>query len=149
MAFACGTCWKSWTTWQSRNQHVVAKSHTVPDFECDSCDRYFGNQQAVNQHMTALGHWAESASSSSGELEHYCDYGACTEVFGDENALRSHETHEHLYCSPCDRAFQDENSINMVRPRTHVSLKTNVYSIAIASCIVAGTCVAISVTIHT
>ncbi|OHW96406.1 zinc finger protein [Colletotrichum incanum] len=112
MAFACGTCWQTWPMSASRDQHVAAKFHQVPDFECESCERYFNSQKAVEQHMDALDHWADSASDEPG---HYCDYDACSEVFDDEEELRDHEVEEHFYCDPCDREFQDLNSIKMHR----------------------------------
>ncbi|KAF6796953.1 zinc finger protein [Colletotrichum sojae] len=109
MAFACGTCWRTWPTDRSREQHVAATFHKVPDFECDSCDRYFNSQQAVDQYMTALDHWADSVELD--EPEHYCDYDSCSEAFSDEDELRAHEVTVHFYCDTCDREFQDENSI--------------------------------------
>ncbi|WDK14846.1 hypothetical protein CGRA01v4_06127 [Colletotrichum graminicola] len=112
MAFACGTCWRTWSTRTARDQHVAAKSHQVPNYECESCDRYFNSQRSVEQHMDALGHWADSASD---EPQHYCDFDACSEVFDNEEDLRQHEVEEHFYCDPCDRGFQDLNSINMHR----------------------------------
>ncbi|KAF7514855.1 hypothetical protein G7054_g14943 [Neopestalotiopsis clavispora] len=41
-------------TWESRDQHVAAKFHEMPDFECDTCHRYYGSQHAVDQYMDAL-----------------------------------------------------------------------------------------------
>ncbi|KAI3558868.1 hypothetical protein CTAM01_16572 [Colletotrichum tamarilloi] len=112
MNFACVTCLQTWPSWRSRDQHVAAKSHLAPEFECDTCDRYCNNQRAIEQHMTALNHWADS---SSDEPEYYCDYDSCSEVLDDEDALREHEVNEHFYCDPCDRTFQDSNSIKMHR----------------------------------
>ncbi|KAF6813038.1 zinc finger protein [Colletotrichum plurivorum] len=112
MVFACGTCWRTWPTSASRDQHVAAKFHQMPDFECDSCSRFFGSQKAVEQHMTALGHWADPASDGP---NYYCDYDACSEAFDDEEGLRDHEVEDHFYCDPCDRQFQDLNSIKMHR----------------------------------
>ncbi|GKT97351.1 zinc finger protein [Colletotrichum tofieldiae] len=59
----------------------------------------------------ALDHWADSASDEPG---HYCDYGACSEVFGDEEELRDYEFKEHFYSGTCDREFQDLTSIKLV-----------------------------------
>ncbi|KAK1722919.1 uncharacterized protein BDZ83DRAFT_721024 [Colletotrichum acutatum] len=110
MNFACVTCLQTWPSCRSRDQHVAAKSHLAPEFECDTCDRYCNNQRAIEQHMAALNHWADS---SSDEPEYYCDYDSCSEVLDDEDALREHEVNEHFYCDPCDRTFQDVNSIKM------------------------------------
>lgn len=115
MSFACGTCWQTWPTWRSRDQHVAAKFHKAPDFECNSCDRYFGSHTAVQQHMNALDHWAESSSTSSDGSEYDCYYDGCTECFDDEQELQHHQVHEHYYCSSCDRDFDSANSIKMVR----------------------------------
>lgn len=112
MDFACGTCWRTWPSWRSRDQHVAAKYHKVPDFECDTCNRYFGSQRAVEQHMDAVGHWRDSSDE-----QFYCDFDACSEVFDDEDALRDHEVEDHFYCDPCDRHFQSLNNIKMVRRR--------------------------------
>jgi hypothetical protein len=114
MAFACGTCWKTWSTWRSRNQHVADTSHEVPDFECGTCDRYFKSQPAVEQHMSDLDHWAASASDSSEELSYYCEFDYCGEEFETLDDLRNHEINDHFYCDPSDRSFKDLNSIKMV-----------------------------------
>ncbi|ETS86525.1 hypothetical protein PFICI_00353 [Pestalotiopsis fici W106-1] len=111
MAFACGTCWRTWPSWRSRDQHVADTFHEVPDFECETCHRYFRSQRAVEQHMNDLGHWMES----SDEPEFCCDYDSCSEVFDDEDLLRDHEVEDHFYCDACDRQFQDFNSIKMHR----------------------------------
>ncbi|KAM3563258.1 hypothetical protein ARSEF4850_002415 [Beauveria asiatica] len=109
----CGTCWRVFPAgWQSRQQHMHATGHCPPDFECDTCDKYFGSQQAVNQHMNDVGHWAESSESDAPDYE--CD--DCDENFFDEEGLHDHEVKEHLYCAPCDRYFQNWNSINQVGP---------------------------------
>ncbi|WQF76300.1 Putative Zinc finger C2H2-type [Colletotrichum destructivum] len=94
IAFSCATCWQTWPTWTSRNQHVDAKFLQIPDFECESCDRYFNRRKAVEQHMDALGHWADSTSDEPGQ---YCDFDACSEVFDDEE-LRDHDIEKHFYC---------------------------------------------------
>ncbi|KAF4894952.1 Zinc finger protein 26 [Colletotrichum fructicola] len=128
MSFACGTCWQTWPTWRSRDQHVAAKFHQAPDFECDTCDRYFGSSTAVEQHMNALDHWAESSSNSSGGSEYDCYYDGCTECFDDEQELQDHEIHEHYYCSSCDRDFDNANSIKMHRKsKQHLGKKQPCY----------------------
>ncbi|KAH7231709.1 uncharacterized protein BKA55DRAFT_524042, partial [Fusarium redolens] len=120
IAFACGTCWKTWPTWRSRDQHVADTSHEVPDFECETCDRYFNSQRAVEQHMSDLNHWAASASDSTEESSYYCEFEYCGEEFDTSDDLRNHEIDDHLYCDPCDRSFKDLNSIKMhLRSRVH------------------------------
>ncbi|KAF4336733.1 zinc finger protein [Fusarium beomiforme] len=120
MPFACGTCWKTWSSWRSRDQHVADTSHEVPDFECETCDRYFKTRPAVEQHMSALGHWAESASNSSEESSYYCDFEYCDEEFRSADELSNHEINDHLYCDPCGRSFKHLNSIKMhLRSRVH------------------------------
>lgn len=114
MNFACGTCWKTWPTWRSRDQHVAATSHEVPGFECDTCDRYLKSQSSVEQHMNDLDHWAASASDSSEESSYYCDCDYCDEEFDTLDDLRNHEINDHFYCDSCDRSLQDLNSIKMV-----------------------------------
>ena len=110
----CGTCWRTYPAgWQSREQHLNATGYQAPNFECDMCDRYFGSQHAVNQHMNGVGHWAESDSNEE-EYEYECD--DCDEAFCEEDDLRDHEVKEHFYCDPCDRYFQNWNSINQVYP---------------------------------
>lgn len=108
-----------------------AVGHCPPDFECDTCDRYFGSEQAVNQHMNAMEHWAESSEfSESEEPELECD--DCEDTFYDEDDLRDHETKKHFYCDPCDRYFQDYNSINQVfpvSPRLVPTTEANIHSI--------------------
>ncbi|KAK6222661.1 hypothetical protein LQW54_000842 [Pestalotiopsis sp. IQ-011] len=122
MEFACGTCWRTWPSWRSRDQHVAAKYHKVPDFECDTCNRYFGSQRAVEQHMDAVGHWRDS----SDDEQFYCDFDACSEVFDDEDSLRDHEVEDHFYCDPCDRHFQSLNNIKMHRNgRAHQGTNAN------------------------
>ncbi|KAM0188049.1 hypothetical protein ACHAPI_010826 [Fusarium lateritium] len=120
MAFACGTCWKTWPTWRSRNQHVASTSHEVPEFECETCDRYFYSKIAVEQHMGDLGHWIASESDSSEEPSYYCEFDYCDEELDTLDDLRNHEINDHLYCDPCERAFKDLNSIKMhLRSRVH------------------------------
>ncbi|KAF7538398.1 hypothetical protein G7054_g2979 [Neopestalotiopsis clavispora] len=117
MAFACGTCWQTWPSWESRDQHVAAKFHEVPEFECETCHRYFGSEHAMEQHMDALGHWADSCSD---EPEWSCNYYYCNEAFNDEDSLRSHEVEDHFWCDPCEREFIDHNAIkNHLNSRVH------------------------------
>lgn len=114
MEFACGTCWKTWSSWRSRDQHVSDTSHEVPDFECETCDRYFNDKHAVEQHMSALNHWADSPSEESDYSSYICEFDFCDEELDTADDLRNHEINDHLYCDPCDRSFKDLNSIKMV-----------------------------------
>ncbi|KAJ0160502.1 MDS1 and EVI1 complex locus protein EVI1 [Colletotrichum tanaceti] len=115
MTFTCGSCWREFPAgWHSRQQHLDATGHDVPDNECDSCDRYFGSRQAVEQHMNALCHWTQDSSSEGAEYQ--CD--DCSDCFSEEEDLHDHEVRDHYYCDPCDRYFQNHNNI-----RQHLSSK--------------------------
>ncbi|KAK6209831.1 zinc finger protein [Colletotrichum tabaci] len=117
MTYTCGTCWREFPAgWHSREQHLDATGHWVPDSECDTCDRFFGSRQAVEQHMDALSHWADDCSSEG--AEHECD--DCSDCFSDEEDLRDHEVQEHYFCQPCDRYFQNYNNV-----RQHLNSKTH------------------------
>ncbi|KAF9869302.1 hypothetical protein CkaCkLH20_13219 [Colletotrichum karsti] len=109
MTFTCGDCWREFPAgWQSRQQHLDATGHDIPDFECETCDRYFHSQGAVEQHMNALNHWADSDSEDS--LDWECD--DCDSAFYEEGDLRQHEHEQHFKCNLCDRYFQNRNNLN-------------------------------------
>ncbi|OHE92503.1 hypothetical protein CORC01_12221 [Colletotrichum orchidophilum] len=120
MTFTCGTCWREFPAgWHSREQHFKATGHCEPPYECETCDRYFGSRQAVDQHMNALDHWQES--SSQGDPEYECH--VCHDRFFDEQDRSDHEVQEHHFCEPCDRWFENLNSI-----RQHLKSKTHLGS---------------------
>ncbi|KAI0022556.1 hypothetical protein F4780DRAFT_777616 [Xylariomycetidae sp. FL0641] len=100
--WTCGTCWRTFTSWGARQQHMDALYHEEPMYECDSCARYFVSPQAKMQHMYALNHH-----------EYECDFYHCDETFPDEEELREHEIDDHFYCDDCDRVFQSLNNIKM------------------------------------
>lgn len=117
--------------------------------ECEVCDREFVNWHAARQHMNALGHWGCDTCSDEfwteeDAEEHMDDYGhhgpefeceACTEMFWTSQAARAHmdrlnhwRTH---WCNSCQKGFQNENNLRMVRTGSHRIL-TSLYQIVLA-----------------
>ncbi|OTB18064.1 hypothetical protein K445DRAFT_9902 [Daldinia sp. EC12] len=107
MAWTCGTCWREFTTLRGREQHMNALCHGIPEHECDTCFRFFNSRSAVENHMNAKNHWF-----------HKC--GICSETWPDEEQMKEHEIEDHLYCSDCNRFFNNPNGIKMhLNSRAH------------------------------
>ncbi|KAI1468297.1 uncharacterized protein F4812DRAFT_426224 [Daldinia caldariorum] len=100
MSWACGTCWRRFTTFQGREQHMDALDHSVPEHECDRCSRYFNSRSAVVNHMDAKNHW-------------YYGCSICNATWPTEEEVKEHKIEDHYYCRDCDRDFYDHNSIKM------------------------------------
>ncbi|KAK6855822.1 hypothetical protein PG995_007973 [Apiospora arundinis] len=95
----CGSCYKSFNTWQSRDNHVRSTGHRWPDLECDSCSRTFGSEAARFQHMNDLDHFE-------------FDCHRCNSTWPTKDQLADHEHEDHNYCAECDREFQSYNNLN-------------------------------------
>ncbi|KAF4974952.1 hypothetical protein FZEAL_8215 [Fusarium zealandicum] len=101
MVFECGTCDRQFLAgWRARDQHCQATGHTPPRFECDVCDEYFCDDEDRVNHMYYNDHWAEDA----------LECAVCPLKYRG-SALREHEAQAHLFCSECDRYFQNHNNI--------------------------------------
>ncbi|KAK3689462.1 hypothetical protein B0T22DRAFT_461578 [Podospora appendiculata] len=77
---------------------------------CGVCGKWFATSRARDQHTEAKGH----------QEEYKCKL--CYDVFGDEEEREDHHVYNHLYCSDCERHFQNPNNIKMhLNSRTHRS----------------------------
>ncbi|KAI1645263.1 uncharacterized protein F4817DRAFT_344209 [Daldinia loculata] len=113
MSWTCGTCWKEFTTERSREQHMDALDHSVPDHECDRCSRFFNSRSAVVNHMNAKNHW-------------YYECTFCDETWPTEEQQREHEMEEHFHCTDCSRTFRNYNDIKMhLNSRAHRGININ------------------------
>lgn len=101
--YECGTCWKEFPAGlNARENHCNSTGHRRPAFECDSCHRNFNSDGAKFQHMNDTNHFAYKC---------HC----CYETWPNEEERQQHEREEHLFCTDCDRFFQNDNNIKMVR----------------------------------
>ncbi|KAI5863606.1 hypothetical protein GGS23DRAFT_620380 [Durotheca rogersii] len=113
MSFTCGTCWRDFYSEGSREQHLDARGHGIPEHECDRCPKYFGSRAAVVQHMNDKNHW-----------KYQC--GNCVETWPTQEALVDHEIGTHLFCSNCQRYFTSSNNIKM-HLNSHIHRGFNVH----------------------
>ncbi|KAK7910882.1 hypothetical protein PG985_013363 [Apiospora marii] len=105
--YQCGTCGKSFTTWEARDNHVDSTGHQWPAFECDTCSRCFGSETACFQHMDAMNHF-----------EFVCC--RCGDTWPDEEQLTQHQYDAHNYCEECNREFMNYNNLMQhLRSRVH------------------------------
>ncbi|KAH8880551.1 hypothetical protein GQ53DRAFT_848797 [Thozetella sp. PMI_491] len=98
----CGTCERSFGTFDSRDQHCRALGHAPLEFECDTCERYFGSENARWQHMCDCNHFKWECN-------------VCEETWPTEAQCIKHEADSHLYCAFCERFFDSCNGIKMHR----------------------------------
>lgn len=107
----CGTCGRWFNSFQSRQQHLDALDHSIPEFECDTCENFFRTKGAVEQHMNDTGH----------RISLY-ECRCCYNAFRDEKDREDHEAEVHNYCADCGRYFQNTNNVRMVSQITNLGI---------------------------
>ncbi|KAK7981997.1 hypothetical protein PG996_009686 [Apiospora saccharicola] len=113
----CGTCWRGFDDFKSRDLHLDALNHEPPEFECNVCELYFQTKRQVEEHMNAEGHWSyaeddegtssEDTTDSSSDGDDTDDYecGICDEVFDTDEDCTKHEALAHKWCYECEEYF--------------------------------------------
>lgn len=106
--YDCETCDRECLTQWSANQHMDDTGHWKPQFECETCDRRLYGQNSANQHMNDTRHWAPQFE---------CEI--CDRRFHSQNYANQHmdavNHWKRRYCHDCNRGFQNENTLRMVR----------------------------------
>lgn len=105
----CGTCWRWFGSFETRDQHLDELNHEPPEFECNLCERYFQTKRQVKEHMTAEGHWdyqEDDESTHSEDTGDSCECGICDDVFDNDEDCIEHEAFIHKWCWECEVYFQ-------------------------------------------
>jgi hypothetical protein len=103
----CEICPRTFRTQRACNQHMNNAGHWALRYECETCTKSFRSLNAAHQHMDSKGHWARRWPCET-----------CKNTFYTEEAAEQHMQslgHYRYYCKTCDRRFQNENNLQMVR----------------------------------
>lgn len=122
----CETCSRTFRKQRFCDQHMNDTSHWASRFRCETYKEKFHDQKAASQHMNALRHWAPKIPCQTCCQRFYTAIDA-------EQHMKS-QNHYKSYCRDCDRNFQNENNLKMVRalivytPGNHSILTKSTYS---------------------
>lgn len=114
--YECALCDDLFEDQNECDNHLEAYDHLI---ECETCTRLFRKVHSMHQHMNAVGHWKPRVPCET-----------CSKVFLSEAAANSHmqaKAHYRFYCSSCDRHFQNENNLRMVRNQLPRSLAIHMH----------------------